>query len=310
MGDGLRTIHLVTTDESLLAGTRGAVGGLDGWEFRDRRSVAELTENPPVAGDVILLDAGLRDRNVYESCRSLTGRTRCRTFVVVQEDNRWAAPIAQFSGATGVLERPLSAGALREALEKSAGPRPGLPQEERGQQSPEAVLPEALLQALTSGSNSPLIEAMTDPETGLLCYDYLKYKLDEEYKRATRFGHPLSCLMLGFEGQASESVLQELASIFLQSSRDTDVLGRFDESSFLFLLPHTGPDGAEVMGRRVGELAQAKGLRDLVGDPLQIAVGISFFPQAGVQRREDLFGSTRKAFEEARAAGGGVVTAT
>ena len=32
MGDGLRTLRVVTTDEALLAGARAAAAGLEGWE--------------------------------------------------------------------------------------------------------------------------------------------------------------------------------------------------------------------------------------------------------------------------------------
>ena len=129
MGDGLRTIHLVTGDEALLASGREAVSGLDGWEFLGRESVAELEGAPPAVGDVILLDAWLQTDNVYEGCRRLLGKTRCRTYVIASEDAELAAPIARFCGATGALLRPLSSELLREALEATGGPRPPLPQD-------------------------------------------------------------------------------------------------------------------------------------------------------------------------------------
>jgi len=160
----------------------------------------------------------------------------------------------------------------------------------------------------TGATDRELVSALIDPATGLFNYAFLNYKLDEEFKRARRFEHPLTCVMLGFEGQASEEVLRELAGIFLASSRDTDVLGRFDESSFLFLLPNTGPDGAEVMAHRVSRQAEVRGLRDLVGDQLQISVGISHCP-GSEDRKEALYQAARDAFFSARAEGGGVVVA-
>jgi len=56
------------------------------------------------------------------------------------------------------------------------------------------------------------VQALVDPETSLFNYGFLNYKLDEEFKRAQRFRHPLSCVMLGFEGQANEECLSELSS--------------------------------------------------------------------------------------------------
>jgi len=62
------------------------------------------------------------------------------------------------------------------------------------------------------------------------------------------------------------------------------------------------------MARRVEELAAERGLRDLVGDRLALAVGISCSPHPEVRRKEDLFARAREAFLAARAEGGGVVT--
>ena len=307
MVDGKRTFHLLTADESLLASTRAAVSGVEGWGFRHESDVPSFIDAPPAPGDVLLIDKALKSDNVYELCRRLTGRTRCRTFLVIEKDNPWACAIAEFCGATGVLERPLSGTVLRESVELNDSPPPALPAEARDSGAPSA-LPESLLRDLVGPANDRLIEALTDPETNLFNFEFLNFKLDEEFKRAQRFGHPLSAVMLGFEGQVAEPVLRELASIFLQTSRDTDILGRFDESSFLFLLPHTGPDGAHVMARRVGALAEERSLTDLVGDPLAIAVGIAFHPHSGIDRREDLFSAVRRAFQEALNEGGGVIT--
>jgi len=310
MGDGLRTIRIVTTDETLLAQVGAAASSLDGWETAQVDTVEALLATKPVAGDVILLDKWLRGENVYEVCRRLTGRTHCRTYVVAEHENTLGDAIARFCGATGLLRRPLSARTLREAFDERGGApqRPAQHERGEGRGGGRSELPERLLVEIASGRpDANLVGALTDPETSLFNYAFLNYKLDEEFKRAQRFGEPLSCVMLGFEGQADEGVLRELAAIILSASRDTDVLGRFDESSFLFLLPRTGPDGARIMADRVGEQAQVRGLTDLLGDPLVISVGISCSPHAAIRRREDLYGMAREAFVDARAGGGGVI---
>jgi GGDEF domain-containing protein len=88
------------------------------------------------------------------------------------------------------------------------------------------------------------------------------------------------------------------------------VLGRFDECSFLFLLPHTGPDGAKVLAKRIGEQATERSIVDLVGDPVVISVGISTSPHPDVRRKDDLFSQARRAFLDAQKKGGGVVCTT
>ena len=301
-------VRLVTSDESLLASVRAAVTGLDGWSIMEPQTVEDLVASQPESGDVILLDAWLKTENVYESCRRLTGRTGCRTFVVTDDRNGLAHEIATFCGATGTIERPLSGERLRALFEGNERGVRVLPEESREEDS-ERALPERMLQDLVGDGAHRLIDALVDPETGLFSYDYLSFKLDEEYKRSRRFDLPLSCVMLGFEGQVDDEVLGALAAIFLNASRDTDVLGRFDQSSFLFFLPNTGPDGAQVMARRIREEAETEGLRDLVGDRLTIAVGISTCPHPDVEQREDLFTRARKAFLEAQRDGGVVLHA-
>jgi diguanylate cyclase (GGDEF)-like protein len=308
MPEQKRCVRIVTSDESLFATTRGAVAGLEGWEMAEPQSVEDLLAKKHGPHDVILLDAWLRTENVYESCRRLAGKTRCRTYIVTDSRNGHADELAAFCGATGTLLRPLSGERLRALLADPQGEQRALASEQRG--TVEHALPERLLRDLVGASSHRLIDALTDPETGLYNYDYLGYKLDEEFKRARRFEHPLSCVMLGFEGQVEESVLARLSSIFLNASRDTDILGRFDLSSFLFLLPNTGPDGAAVMARRIRESAEAEGLHDLVGDRLAIAVGISTSPHPAVKKREDLFARARAAFHAAQRDGGVVIHAS
>ena len=309
MGDGLRTLHIVTTDESIVAQCRAASAVLEGWGVCVRDDYESLLSEPPAQGDVILIDKFLRGGNVYETCSALVGKTRCRIFVVCEFDNQSAESIARFCGATGVLRAPVSASQLRVLLDESGGPRPAALEQRRGTEEEAISLPEALLVEIATGKEDKnLVQALVDPETSLFNYGFLNYKLDEEFKRAQRFRHPLSCVMLGFEGQANEECLRELSSIFLCTSRDTDVLGRFDENSFLFLLPNTGPDGARIMADRVREMATERGLKDLVGDPMDISVGISWYPQGSINRKEDLYARAREAFVAARNAGGGVVS--
>lgn len=307
MSEAHRTIRLLTNDEALLASARAAAEGLDGWEVCHLSSSEELMSEPPEQGDLLLLDAWSSRQNVYELVRSLSGRTRCRTYVVTDQENSFAEPIARFCGATGVICRPITRTALESALD-SVSEQPGaLPTDGRGGGS-EHELPEALLVDVTSGNrDETLVSALIDPVTGLFNYAFLNYKLDEEFKRARRFEQPLACVMVGFEGQAAEPVLRELAGIFLESSRDTDVLGRFDESSFLFLLPNTGLDGASIMANRVAQVAEERELKDLVGDPIALSVGISHYPNPDIDKRETLYAHAREAFFEARSDGGGVV---
>jgi len=301
------TIHLVSSDEGLAQSVQTAVSSLGGWAYGGLASVDALTGGSATPGDIVLVDVHAGPENAFESLRRLTGTSRTRLFLVGDEDLSFAGPIASFCGAAKTLARPVTATALGSLVAGLSGG--GKAHSDSRGEGASHGLPEAMLQDLVGGTTQTILRALVDPETGLFNYEFLSFKLDEEFKRARRFGLPLSCVMLGFEGQASEDVLRQLAGAFLETSRDTDVLGRFDESSFLFFLPNTGPDGAEVMAARIKQIANDRGLSDLVGDPLEIAAGISFFPHPEITRREDLFGRAREAFFEARKEGTGQVVA-
>lgn len=302
-----RKIRLVSQDNKLERQLAAAAKGIAGWELGPAVTLAAALADPGSPKDVILLDVALSGANPYEAIRRLTTPNHRRLYLVVPEANPLAEPIARFCGATGVFEASISKDNLAAELAAydTRSPRPD------GLGETMAILPEALLRELEAESTRPsgLIEALADPETSLFNYDFLTYKLDEELKRARRFHQPLSVVMLGFDGQASEDVLRQLSGLFLQAARDTDLLGRFDLSSFLFLLPHTPPGGAEIMARRIQSAADDMGLLDLVGDPLSIAVGIASFPHPDVVRAGDLYRLAREAYLEAERRGGAVLVA-
>jgi len=116
-----KSIRIVTSDEALLASVRAAVSGLKGWTLEEPLSIEALLKASVPSGDVILLDAWQRSENVYESCRRLAGKTKCRTYVVTDPDNALAEPIALFCGATGTLrDESRVRSVMRKALKAAA----------------------------------------------------------------------------------------------------------------------------------------------------------------------------------------------
>ncbi len=308
-----RTLRWVGPASTAATAARSAVEALDGWRFAPSESAAALAAKPPARGDVIVIDAMLGDTNAYELCRAWVGKSGCRTFICTDADARLAEGIAQFCGATGVLPTKISPAALRRAL-GGAEPKAALPSAPsaaaRAKAPKKPSFPRSRMRDMSGAIDTELVGAITDPETNLFNYAFLNYKLDEEFKRAQRFGQPLSCVLVGIDGECETQTLRELSGIFLSASRDTDVLGRFDQTSFLFFLPATGPDGARIMAERVVEQARKQKLTDVLGDALGLAVGIASTPHAKIQRREDLFAVARKAFLTAQRKGGGVAVGT
>jgi GGDEF domain-containing protein len=158
-----------------------------------------------------------------------------------------------------------------------------------------------VLRDLANPNDPAFLDAVCDPETRLYSSSFGAHAFDLEFKRSQRFALPLSIAIVGFEGEASREVLLELASIFLNEIRDTDMLARFDVNTFFFVLPNTLPDGARVMLERIAASVKERRLRDLVGDPIELASGVAAATLTGTETREELFARAQRACEKARA---------
>lgn len=110
---------------------------------------------------------------------------------------------------------------------------------------------ELLELASTESGHLSLIDSLTHAESGLYNQDFLSYKLYEETRRATRFGDPLSCLLLALTMEPQRDGLMRIARILRNGSRDTDFPCHLDGRSFLVLMPRTDLVGAEAAGVRI-----------------------------------------------------------
>jgi diguanylate cyclase (GGDEF)-like protein/PAS domain S-box-containing protein len=89
----------------------------------------------------------------------------------------------------------------------------------------------------------------TDGLTGLLNRQYLDKRLDEEIRRAKRYGNPLTIIMFDidyfkiindtFGHITGDKILQKTSSIIKEEIRNTDVAGRFGGDEFMIILVQT-----------------------------------------------------------------------
>lgn len=257
------------------------------WFWVGSRSeiAARLTDvlgAPPAAGaaqaatdgDLVVIDAsaggrecaGLPGGHPFSAVRGLKERRGVAVYVVVAADDRIGVQLARFCLADGVLRWNAAAAAL-DVDELDAGRGRG----DRKRPSIDALLQRVQAEVAASGRGESTVERLLrferedsllvrlqDPETGLFDGPYATLKLDEEWKRSRRFHQPLSLLLLDLGPALTEQpeaarkgVLADAAGVFLNECRDIDVLARFSPTTFLFLLPGTGPEGAEVLARRM-----------------------------------------------------------
>jgi len=183
------------------------------------------------------------------------------------------------------------------------------------------TLPEDL-EAEIAGQNRKFMEmnsklrelSMRDELTGLFNHRFLQEKLVEEFTRAVRYGHPLSCLMLDLDffrpvndkiGHAlGDEILKEAAEILLTGSRLSDLISRFGGEEFVILLPHVDYQGAQELGERLREtFARHTFLSSTHQVNLTVSIGIASFPDDIVKDRSDLLHFADQAVFRAKAGG-------
>lgn len=155
-----------------------------------------------------------------------------------------------------------------------------------------------------------------DEQTGLYKPAYLRQRLTEEVRRASRHEVPVSLLVVRVDGLAgfretfgaykAGLLMAHLADVLQITVRDTDVVGRYGPESFGVVLPFGGPTEAMLVADRV-RLAACEA--EFEGDVLQpsahcpISVASAAFPAEAASLEElvalvaDRLGDTAPDFE-------------
>ncbi len=156
-----------------------------------------------------------------------------------------------------------------------------------------ASLPEAELLSTLANQASAAIRSMQlyemaalDPLTGAHTRRFLDDWLLREVKAASRSATPLSLLMLDMDGMkqindtgghlAGDRALAAVGKALRESTRPTDLVGRFGGDEFVVLLPRTGTRAADRVAHRV-----IRALSERDGKPtFRISIGACTLPAA------------------------------
>jgi diguanylate cyclase (GGDEF)-like protein len=146
---------------------------------------------------------------------------------------------------------------------------------------------------IRSGKMARVAEvALLDGLTGLLVHSTFLRRLEEELRRAARYGESLALLLLDLDDfkdvndrrghQAGDRALEQVGAILGRTARETDVVGRYGGEEFGMVLPRTDP-------REAGEVAERlrQGIEGVFRDDLGLtaSVGLAGYPEHGTDRR-------------------------
>ena len=104
-------------------------------------------------------------------------------------------------------------------------------------------------------------QVVTDGLTGLKNHRAFQERLDEEYRRARRYGTPLSLILLDvdhfkryndtFGHPAGDELLKQIARILKRAARASDIVARYGGEEFILILPNTDVTGARTIAERL-----------------------------------------------------------
>jgi diguanylate cyclase (GGDEF)-like protein len=143
-----------------------------------------------------------------------------------------------------------------------------------------------------------------DALTGLLNSGALSWALRNEFSRAFRYGIPLSLLVAeadDLEGVHSrygrvgrDACLKHVAEHLKRISRESDVIARTEEDTFVVILPFTnGAQAAKIGNRLVSHLAENPLYVDGGPVPLSLSFAIAGLGESGAKDPEMLLGLAR-----------------
>ncbi len=156
--------------------------------------------------------------------------------------------------------------------------------------------------------------AITDYLTGIYNIRYFYSRLEEEFSRAERYQMPLSCIMLDIDHfkkindsyghRIGDFILREFAQIVKRYTRKSDLLARYGGEEFILLLPQTSLKGALIEARRLQKVVREIRFRQLKeGQGITVSFGISYFPDKGVKKADDLINFADNALYKAKEKG-------
>jgi diguanylate cyclase (GGDEF)-like protein/excisionase family DNA binding protein len=136
-------------------------------------------------------------------------------------------------------------------------------------------------------THEPASGGLTDPLTTLHTRSVLEAVLEKEIQRAERFGHAFALILFDVD-QLSEinaargygfgdRVLERIGIVMRNYFREQDWVARYEEDTFVVLLPETLPEYAELLAERVRVMVEERlALRDYKTEQrVQVTVSVA-----------------------------------
>lgn len=134
-------------------------------------------------------------------------------------------------------------------------------------------------------------QAITDELTGLFNFRYFRRQLDSEIKRADRYHHPLSLMMLDIDHfkhyndlhghPKGNQILIQIARQIRENTRQTNTVARYGGEEFVILLPETDKEVAIEAAERLCLIIEEAAFPHQSLQPggnLTVSLGVASYP--------------------------------
>jgi len=157
--------------------------------------------------------------------------------------------------------------------------------------------------------------SLTDGLTDLFNHRHFQKCLSEEFQRSRRFNNPLSLIMLDLDDfklvndtyghQVGDQVLMALADIIRESIREVDIPARYGGEEFVVILPQTDIKNAIGVAQRLKSAVEKSAHFHKIRPEISItaSLGLSGYPDPGIDSPQDLIRFTDKALYRAKQIG-------
>jgi len=157
-----------------------------------------------------------------------------------------------------------------------------------------------------------------DGQTGLYNYRHLRQRLNMEFKRARRYGEPLTCIMLDVDRFKSindtyghrfgDLVLKRLGYMLRHPLRETDIVARYGGDEFSILVPNTGYQGAFTIAQKIQERITSYPFRhNGTATTITVSLGIASVPDDQVFSPGQLIDFADRALYQVKKNGGNAI---
>ena len=239
--------------------------------------------------DIVLLDLVLPDIDGNEVCRwlKLDQSTRGIPIIMLTAKHSVDDKVASLeAGADDYLPKPFDEDELNARI--YARLRAKLQEEELKQKNRQLEDMLTRVEAL----------AIMDSLTGLYNRRRFEFVLEGEFKRATRYHIPMSCLMIdidhfktvndSFGHQGGDTVLREMAQLIQTTIREVDTPARWGGEEFIVLSPNTSKEKANLAATRILNAISQHTFSGVQGGKITVSIGVAGIPDPAIDNKDKL----------------------